>query len=99
MASVVSGQEIRRPVAGHARWVRISHWILAAGVLTLGFSGVVILMAHPRLYWGISGNDLTPAFMELPIGPNYKHAGWVPQTTFITGTHPIVSAVRTYHIF
>ena len=41
--------------------------ILAASVLTLGFSGFVILMAHPRLYWGNAGNDLTPAFLELPF--------------------------------
>ena len=57
----------------HPRWVRISHWILAASVLTLAVSGVVILMAHPRLYWGEAGNDLMPALVELPIGPNYRH--------------------------
>ena len=29
--------------------------------LALAFSGVEILMVHPRLYWGEAGNDLTPA--------------------------------------
>jgi hypothetical protein len=41
----------------HAGWVRISHAIVT--VLTLAFSGFVILRAHPRLYWGEAGNDLT----------------------------------------
>ena len=61
--------------AGHARWVGISHWIVALSVLTLTFSGLVILMAHPRLYWGLAGNDLTPALLELPVSSNYQH-GW-----------------------
>jgi cytochrome b subunit of formate dehydrogenase len=39
---------------GHPRWVRLSHWIGAASMITLAFSGFVILMAHPRLYWGRS---------------------------------------------
>jgi thiosulfate reductase cytochrome b subunit len=99
MAAVISGHASARPVVGHARWLRISHWILAASVLTLAFSGFVILMAHPRLYWGNAGNDLTPALFELPIGRNYKHGGWVPETTFFPGGSPVVSAVRTYDIF
>ena len=99
MVAVISGIESERPVAGHARWLRVSHWVLAASVLTLAFSGFVILMAHPRLYWGKAGNDLTPALLELPIGRNYKHGGWAPATTFFSGGRPIVSAVRTYDIF
>jgi Ni,Fe-hydrogenase I cytochrome b subunit len=99
MATVVSGHGLESSVAGHARWVRISHWILAASVLTLAFSGFVILMAHPRLYWGNAGNDLTPALLELPFGRNYKHGGWLPETTFFAGAQSAVSAVRTYDIF
>jgi len=99
MAAVLSGHASRSAVAGHARWVRISHWILAASVLTLAFSGFEILMVHPRLYWGKVGNDLTPALFELPISRNYQHGGWAPPVTFAPGTHPIVSAARTYDIF
>jgi hypothetical protein len=44
--------------------------------LLLVFSGVEILMVHPRLYWGKVGNDLTPALFELPISRNYHHGGW-----------------------
>ena len=42
---------------GHARWVRISHWILTVSLLTLAFIAVEIRMVHPRLYWGEVGND------------------------------------------
>ena len=84
--------------AGHARWVRVCHWLLAASVLTLAFSGFVVLMAHPRLYWGEAGNDLTPALLELPISRNYKHDGWEQNAVF-SDAGPVVSATRTYDIF
>jgi thiosulfate reductase cytochrome b subunit len=87
----------RRP--GHARWVRISHWILAASVLALLFSGYEILMVHPRLYWGKVGNDLTPALLELPVSRNYKHGGWTAPLQFYPDSPTIVSAARTYWIF
>ena len=42
--------------AGHARWVRVSHWIVTLSVAVLSlFTGVEILMVHPRLYWGEVG--------------------------------------------
>ena len=84
---------------GHARWVRVSHWIVTASVLVLVFTGFEILMVHPRLYWGKAGNDLTPALLELPISRNYKHGGYdkpVPLTENASGP---VSASRTYDIF
>lgn len=99
MAAVLSAYDIKRSLARHARWIRVSHWLLAASVLTLAVSGFVILMAHPRLYWGKTGNDLMPALFELPISRNYKHGGWATQTTFISAAGPVVSAVRTYDIF
>jgi hypothetical protein len=87
------------PNEGHARFVRVSHWIITLAVLTLVFSGFEILMVHPRLYWGKAGNDLTPALLELPISRNYKHRGYdapVPLTDDAAGP---VSASRTYDIF
>jgi thiosulfate reductase cytochrome b subunit len=96
----------------HARWVRLCHWLLAASVLALGFSGFVVLMAHPRLYWGEAGNDLTPALLELPISRNYRHGGWEQTEVFSSETagaagdkrshglaRPVVSASRTYEIY
>jgi thiosulfate reductase cytochrome b subunit len=96
----VSGERGRESGAeGHARWVRISHWIVTLSVLTLAFSGFEILMVHPRLYWGNAGNDLTPALLELPISRNYKHGGWEEPTPFFENAAGPVSANRTYDIF
>jgi thiosulfate reductase cytochrome b subunit len=99
MSTVLSADEPQYSGAGHARWIRISHWILAASVLVLAFSGFMILMVHPRLYWGQVGNDLTPALFELPISRNYQHGGWATPVSFFPGESPVVTAVRTYDIF
>lgn len=85
--------------AGHAVWVRLCHWTLAFAVITLAVSGVVILMAHPRLYWGQVGNDLTPTWLELPLGRNYRHGGWEAPLPFFQTAGGPVSRVRTYDIF
>ena len=98
MTAATLGEVQQHTVEGHARWVRFSHWIMAASVLTLAVSGFVILMAHPRLYWGAVGNDLTPALFELPISRNYMHGGWAAPVTFFPGA-PVVSEARTYDIF
>src|ERR1700730_18793898 len=84
--------------SGHTRWVRASHWIVATSVLTLALTGFVILMAHPRLYWGAVGNDLTPALLELPISRNHRHGGWEQRAPFFAAADSPVSAVRTYDI-
>jgi thiosulfate reductase cytochrome b subunit len=83
----------------HARWVRISHWVLTVSVLTLAVTGFVILMAHPRLYWGEVGNDLTPALIELPISRNYRHAGWDKPAPFFDDAAAPITASRTFDIF
>lgn len=87
------------PSAGHARWVRISHWIVTLSVAALAFTGVEILMVHPRLYWGEVGNDLTTPLIELPISRNYEHGGWDEQAAFFPGDGSPISASRTYDIF
>ena len=84
---------------GHTRWVRISHWIVTVSFLTLAFTGFVILMAHPRLYWGEAGNNLTPALFELPISRNHQHGGWEKSVPFFQDAASPVSASRTYEIF
>jgi thiosulfate reductase cytochrome b subunit len=84
---------------GHALWVRTCHWIMAASVLTLAVSGFYILMVHPRLYWGEVGNDLTPAWLELPISANHQPAGWQQTVTFDAVPGAPISANRTYPTF
>lgn len=87
------------PSIGHARWVRISHWVITLSVAVLAFTGVEILMVHPRLYWGEVGNDLTPPLLELPISRNHQHGGWSTPAPFFAGDASPVSASRTYDIF
>lgn len=84
---------------GHKVSVRITHWIVALSFFTLAFSGFIILMCHPRLYWGETGNELTPALLELPISRNHHHEGWEKAESFFTSESPVVSASRTYEIF
>ena len=67
--------------------------------LALLISGYVILMSHPRLYWGKAGNDLTPALFELPISRNYHHGGWEKAIPFKNLHGSQVTAARTYDIF
>ena len=72
---------------------------MAASLVTLAVTGVLILMVHPRLYWGEAGNDLTPAFLELPISRNHKHGGWENRISFFQDSSSPVSASRTFDIF
>jgi thiosulfate reductase cytochrome b subunit len=88
-----------KPAVRHSRWIKSSHWIITASFLILAFTGFVILMSHPRLYWGNAGNDLTPALFELPISRNFQHGGWEKSIPFYSGRNSPVSASRTYDIF
>ncbi|HEY4323938.1 MAG TPA: cytochrome b/b6 domain-containing protein [Mucilaginibacter sp.] len=83
----------------HKRWVKAAHLIITLSFFALFFTGVEILMVHPRLYWGDAGNDLTPALFELPISRNYHHGGWEKSTPFFHTVSSPVSASRTYDIF
>ena len=74
---------------GHAIWIRFAHWFIVASVLTLIFSGIAILIAHPRLYWGQVGNSLTAPLIELPLGPNYHNVHFGPASQFFGPDGPI----------
>ncbi|HEY6347566.1 MAG TPA: cytochrome b/b6 domain-containing protein [Bryobacteraceae bacterium] len=51
----------------HPAIVRISHWINALSLVGLVVSGIAILLAHPRLYWGETGTVGTPSLIDLPL--------------------------------
>jgi hypothetical protein len=51
----------------HSALVRLTHWVNAAGTFALMVSGVAILLAHPRLYWGETGAVGTPSLIDLPL--------------------------------
>lgn len=54
-------------VKRHTAIVRIAHWINAAAFFGLVVSGVAILLAHPRLYWGETGAVGSPSLIDLPL--------------------------------
>jgi thiosulfate reductase cytochrome b subunit len=51
----------------HSAVVRVTHWITALSCFGLIVSGIAILLAHPRLYWGETGAVGTPSLIDLPL--------------------------------
>jgi cytochrome b subunit of formate dehydrogenase len=39
----------------HSALVRVTHWVHTLSFFALIVSGVAILIAHPRFYWGETG--------------------------------------------
>jgi thiosulfate reductase cytochrome b subunit len=60
----------------HSAVVRITHWITALSFIALLVSGIAILIAHPRLYWGDTGGVGAPSLIDLPIPFMIGHSGW-----------------------
>ena len=60
----------------HKALVRATHWINALTFVALTVSGVAILLAHPRFYWGETGYFDTPAAFELPLKVRLDQTGW-----------------------
>jgi thiosulfate reductase cytochrome b subunit len=92
-------QSAEKAPGRHSSWVRATHWIITLSFLILAYTGVMILMVHPRLYWGEAGNDLVDPWIEIPISRNYQHGGWKDQTAFQGLDNSVLSASRTYEIF
>src|SRR5262245_6723394 len=63
-------------VTRHAAFVRITHWVHTAAFVALVVSGVAILIAHPRLYWGETGALGSPALIDLPLPLDTDQSGW-----------------------
>jgi len=60
----------------HSAVVRSTHWITTLSFFGLLVSGIAILLAHPRLYWGETGAVGTPSLLGLPIPFKLGHSGW-----------------------
>jgi thiosulfate reductase cytochrome b subunit len=56
-----------RGLEPHSALVRLTHWINAVSFAALLVSGVAILLAHPRLYWGETGAFGAPSLIDLPL--------------------------------
>src|SRR5262245_48645431 len=54
-------------VKRHSGTVRATHWVSALAFVVLTLSGVAILLAHPRLYWGEAGALGGPSLVDLPL--------------------------------
>jgi thiosulfate reductase cytochrome b subunit len=90
----------------HSVLVRITHWIHAASFIALVISGIAILLAHPRMYWGETGAVGGPSLFDLPLpfvldvpirGPGrYLHflAAWV---CILNGLLYALSGLLTQH--
>jgi thiosulfate reductase cytochrome b subunit len=51
----------------HTALVRVTHWINTLSFLALLVSGVAILLAHPRFYWGETGVVGGPSLFDVPL--------------------------------
>ncbi|WP_232630361.1 cytochrome b/b6 domain-containing protein [Methylobacterium sp. Leaf118] len=88
----------------HPLWVRLTHWVSAGAFLALVVSGVAILLALPRLFWGETGANDAPAWIVLPLPINLEQTGWGRNLHFLaawifvlSGTVYGLAAVITGH--
>ena len=65
-AAAIRGSD-RSDSTRHPAVVRVTHWITALSFLGLLISGIAILLAHPRLYWGETGAVGMPSLIDLPL--------------------------------
>jgi len=89
----------------HSAVVRVTHWITAISFIGLLVSGIAILIAHPRLYWGETGAVGTPSLIDLPIPFMIGHSGWGRYLHFLsawvsvlTGLIYVVFGLLSEHI-
>src|SRR6185436_17078166 len=68
----------------HSLATRITHWINTVAFVALLISGVAILLAHPRLYWGETGAFGSPALIDLPLPLNLDQSGWGRSLHFLS---------------
>jgi thiosulfate reductase cytochrome b subunit len=89
----------------HSTLVRITHWLSAFSFLGLLVSGVAILLAHPRLYWGETGAVGAPSLIDLPLPFVLEgQSGWGRSLHFLlswvlvgTGGLYVAAGVATRH--
>jgi thiosulfate reductase cytochrome b subunit len=88
----------------HSLLVRITHWITALSFFGLLISGIAILLAHPRLYWGETGALDAPSLIDLPLPFVFGQSEWGRYLHFLSawasvlaGLPYIVSLVFTRH--
>lgn len=89
----------------HSALVRVTHWTTAASFVALLVSGIAILLAHPRLYWGETGALGTASLVDLPLPMILTgQSGWGRYLHFlsawvcvITGAVYVLGGLRRSH--
>ena len=103
--AIVAVRAGRRVILRHSVLVRITHWINALSFVGLVVSGIGIVLAHPRFYWGETGGLGTPSLFDLPLpfllgGPSgwgrYLHfqSAWL---CVLTGLLYVASGLASRH--
>jgi thiosulfate reductase cytochrome b subunit len=83
------GELVRR----HSLVTRIWHWTNAVTIAIMLMSGLMILNAHPRLYWGHYGANADTAWLELASMDEVAFPGWIT----IPSTYSLADA-RLWHL-
>ena len=79
----------------HTVLVRVTHWITTLSFLALLVSGIAILLAHPRLYWGETGAVGGPSLIDLPLPFLLTgQSGWGRSLHFLSAWVLVVSGLR-----
>jgi len=89
----------------HPLFVRITHWLNTISFIALVVSGIGIILAHPRFYWGETGGVGTPSLFDLPLpfmigGPSgwgrslHFQAAWL---CLLTGLLYAISGLFSQH--
>lgn len=89
----------------HSAIVRTTHWIFTISFFGLLVSGIAILLSHPRLYWGETGNVGTPSLIDLPLPfVLVNQNGWARHLHFLSawislgnGIVYVLSGILTLH--
>lgn len=77
----------------HSVLVRVTHWITTLSFLSLLVSGILILIAHPRLYWGETGGVGAPSLIDLPIPFKIGYSGWGRYVHFLSAWVSVATGV------
>lgn len=92
------------PLQPHPLFVRVTHWTNTVAILALIVSGVAILLAHPRLYWGETGAFGGPALVTLPLPLDLEQSGWGRSLHFlaawvcvVNGLAYVITALASRH--
>lgn len=77
----------------HSSLVRVTHWITTLSFFGLLISGIAILLAHPRLYWGETGALDMPSLIDLPLPFVFGQSGWGRYLHFLSAWISVLAGI------